>query len=63
MGTERVFRWSDGTPISYVNWNDGEPNSYYDNEDCVEIIPSLGSKWNDEKCDILKKSVCERKGK
>ena len=62
-GNERLFKWSDGTPISFVNWNDGEPNGYYDDEDCVALIPSLGNKWNDERCNLLKKSVCEKRGK
>ena len=48
--------------VAYINWNDGEPNHVHENEDCVELKGSVGYTWNDEPCDRLKMSVCEKKG-
>ncbi|XP_025083035.1 macrophage mannose receptor 1-like [Pomacea canaliculata] len=53
IGLERTlqggFRWSDGSPTNYLPWNTGEPNNENDNEDCAEVLISVG-KFNDMPC-------------
>lgn len=57
---EGTFVWDDGTPVQLTNWNTGEPNDAGGLEDCIEIIGSLGGKWNDVPCTGLYPFVCER---
>jgi hypothetical protein len=56
--TEGVWKWSDGTPVSYTNWGPSEPNNTYidgGEEDHGQIVypingnPGYGSvgRWND----------------
>jgi hypothetical protein len=49
------------TPGSYVNWADGEPNNW-EEQDCVQILPVWGHKWDDDFCIYTKKAICEKKG-
>ena len=52
---------SSGKSIYYSNWYSGEPNSYQGkNEDCVEIRPSFGWKWNDEPCSMAREFACQK---
>jgi hypothetical protein len=45
-----------------VNWVDGEPNNWSE-QDCVQIVPVWGHKWDDDFCNLSKKAICEKKGK
>jgi hypothetical protein len=45
---EGLFRWSDGTPVTYENWEPGQPNDFF-GQDCAEIDAGDGL-WNDESC-------------
>jgi hypothetical protein len=46
---------------SYVNWADGEPNNW-EEQDCVQLLPPWGHKWDDDFCNYQKKAICEKKG-
>jgi hypothetical protein len=37
-GQQDEFRWSDSTPLDWVNWARNEPNNYNDQESCVTIF-------------------------
>ncbi|XP_062577533.1 uncharacterized protein LOC134239370 [Saccostrea cucullata] len=54
------YKWSDGSPVSFVNWFPGEPNDFFGAEDCVEIRVANG-KWNDEHCSSRRGFVCEKR--
>lgn len=54
---EGTFKWSDGTPLDYTYWNDGEPNNA-GNEDCANLPPWTGGRWNDLPCDHVQPYVC-----
>ena len=52
---ESIWRWSDGSPTSFINFKDGQPNNFGDqNEDCVAMIPpsltTTGLQWGDTIC-------------
>jgi hypothetical protein len=49
------------TSDSYVNWADGEPNNW-EEQDCVQLLPPWGHKWDDDFCNYQKKAICEKKG-
>ncbi|KAK3100720.1 hypothetical protein FSP39_024244 [Pinctada imbricata] len=53
------YKWSDGSPASYINWRKGEPNDFYGAEDCVEIMVYSGQ-WNDAHCATKKGFICEK---
>jgi hypothetical protein len=44
-----------------VNWADGEPNNW-EEQDCVQLLPPWGHKWDDDFCNYQKKAICEKKG-
>jgi hypothetical protein len=45
-----------------VNWADGEPNNW-EEQDCVQLLPPWGHKWDDDFCNYQKKAICEKKGR
>jgi hypothetical protein len=47
---------------SYLNWADGEPNNW-EEQDCVQLLPPWGHKWDDDFCNYQKKAICEKKGR
>jgi hypothetical protein len=56
-----TFERATVTSYSYVNWADGEPNNW-EEQDCVQLLPPWGHKWDDDFCNYQKKAICEKKG-
>ena len=65
ISQEGIYKWVNeedltvGKTLEINHWNPGEPNNQGD-EDCVEIIGSLGGKWNDLPCSFKRKYICGR---
>ncbi|XP_019613501.1 PREDICTED: thyroid peroxidase-like [Branchiostoma belcheri] len=56
---EGQWRFADGTLLgSYKNWSPGEPNNS-GNEDCANLRPGSGGKWNDVPCSIDRRYICQ----
>jgi len=53
---EGDFRWSDDSPVDYLNWGTGNPNGG-DAENCVRTFGSDGE-WYDDSCDDHWGVVC-----
>lgn len=70
MGSDdpKVFYWmGNETPMNvYTNWYavpnsaQKEPNDLGGNENCVEIYPDHGVKWNDRMCLAQDYFICEK---
>ncbi|KAL7976612.1 hypothetical protein Chor_008561 [Crotalus horridus] len=52
------FKWSDDSPLGYVNWAYGEPNNYNGAEHCGEINPE-NMYWNDVHCEEIFFWICQ----
>ncbi|KAK9396213.1 macrophage mannose receptor 1 [Crotalus adamanteus] len=52
------FKWSDDSPLGYVNWAYGEPNNYNGAEHCGEINPE-NMYWNDVHCEEMFFWICQ----
>ncbi|CAH2273538.1 Hypothetical predicted protein [Pelobates cultripes] len=50
-----VWKWQDGTKLTFTHWDDNEPNNFNGIEYCGEIR-YLG--WNDASCDSEKNIIC-----
>jgi len=50
-----TYKWSDATPLDYVNWYNGNPQG--GDRDCVDFFPSNGF-WYDKECTIKRGVVC-----
>ena len=48
--TTNVYKYSDGTPMTYTSWNSGEPNHSPPSEHCIQMLGGSGGKWNDLTC-------------
>ncbi|XP_050729648.1 macrophage mannose receptor 1-like isoform X1 [Eriocheir sinensis] len=63
---EGTFTWQDGTEPGYTNWDEDQPDNYLHSknedaaENCVEIRPPFGYRWNDQMCHIKKQFVCQK---
>jgi len=56
------FDASDHSQPSLYFWKAGEPNSDNDNEDCAEVVGSVGAEgFNDTPCHIERHGLCEMK--
>ncbi|XP_068726517.1 macrophage mannose receptor 1-like [Montipora capricornis] len=58
-GTEASFKWSDGSPVQYINYNPKEPNDFYHQEDCIEMLTLRGT-WNDNHCSRSRPFICKK---
>jgi len=52
MNTEGQWRWTDGTPVGYVNWRPGRPiiSPRHFSRDCAELHRNFKWQWNDKDC-------------
>uniref|UniRef100_A0A3B1IH84 C-type lectin domain-containing protein n=1 Tax=Astyanax mexicanus TaxID=7994 RepID=A0A3B1IH84_ASTMX len=60
--SEGVWKWVDGSSMTYGYWRRGEPNGVGD-EDCVESGHNNEKtwSWNDLSCTIERRWICERR--
>ncbi len=72
----RVWSWTDGSPVNYFHWMQGQPDNAncerdccgvpYIGEYCVQIITDRDDNnfhyhWNDFSCELTMRSfVCKR---
>uniref|UniRef100_A0A3B4GF48 Macrophage mannose receptor 1-like n=1 Tax=Pundamilia nyererei TaxID=303518 RepID=A0A3B4GF48_9CICH len=54
---ERLFVWSDHSPVSYTSWDSREPTVTSEQEDCVLIRGENGN-WADRVCDEKHGFIC-----
>ncbi|CAK6953336.1 CD209 antigen-like protein 2 [Scomber scombrus] len=62
-GTERTWKWVDGSRLTTSYWSSGEPNGSPPgrDEDCAEIKSFENENcWNDEICNNLSSWICEK---
>ena len=57
---EGQFTYFSGGPLQYTNWYVDEPNDYGSGDDCVEIYTNHAGQWNDDECNKLQPSICEK---
>ena len=58
---ETVFRWMDGSILSWVNWEAGYPSGVSGlsfESDCIARL-GTGGKWADHNCNETRKFYCE----
>ncbi|KAL8616456.1 hypothetical protein ACOMHN_041059 [Nucella lapillus] len=67
MGGRKVSQgnwdWADGSlllPDHFEDWHDGHPPSSADRNMCMEFEADYTYHWNDDFCDDLSYSICER---
>ena len=61
MDVESIFRWTDGSTVSWVNWETGHPagtSRVGSEKDCLVRQGNVG-KWADYNCTDTKKFYCE----
>ncbi|KAM3924695.1 uncharacterized protein RB166_008031 [Leptodactylus fuscus] len=56
-GEVHIWKWLDGTEISFTNWDVNEPNYYGKTEHCGETI---SGPWNDRSCTDRLFYICKR---
>ncbi|KAF4529630.1 hypothetical protein B566_EDAN011471 [Ephemera danica] len=55
MGTQCIYVWDNGEPMTYTNWNTGNP-AQQTTEECMTWYDG---KWNDLPCSWTKWFICE----
>ncbi|XP_066449342.1 C-type lectin lectoxin-Phi2-like [Eleutherodactylus coqui] len=53
-----IWKWLDGTEVTFTNWAVNEPNYLQQSEHCGE---TLSGPWNDENCTVKLNYICEKK--
>ncbi|XP_071126788.1 uncharacterized protein [Mytilus edulis] len=62
VNTQRKYKWTDNSPLNFVNWGPNEPNNFHGTEDCTEVLSASGL-WNDQNCQYHRNWICKvRKG-
>ncbi|XP_075433420.1 hepatic lectin-like isoform X1 [Ascaphus truei] len=57
-----VWKWLDGTFLTFTNWSPNEPNNAAGNEKCTEILSGSGT-WNDCNCANKNDYICKKVGR
>lgn len=61
LGNEPSFYWfGNEQPVTFTDWLENNPDNWKWNENCIEIWPFKGSKWNDRECLMLNNFICEK---
>ncbi|XP_025097819.1 perlucin-like protein [Pomacea canaliculata] len=47
-------------PIEFSDWHVGEPSLSFYGENCLMLYRPLNYQWNDEKCNVATRFVCEK---
>ena len=62
LAVEGKFVWAGtGQPVSYTFWGGANPDNW-EEEDCVQLMPSNNGRWNDISCTTgyTQTTLCER---
>ncbi|KAE8619557.1 hypothetical protein XENTR_v10009848 [Xenopus tropicalis] len=55
--SSNVWKWLDGTQMTFRNWGVGEPNNDKNQESCTE---TMEGPWNDRNCEHSLHYICKR---
>ncbi|XP_070572592.1 perlucin-like protein [Ptychodera flava] len=58
-----VWKWEDGSPITYSNWYTNQPDNLARHPDiavCLHFYNEWNAKWNDAPCSQRKGFICEK---
>ena len=51
------FKWSDDTPVEYINWDVDEPGEDPETE-CVQLVQT-GGLWSTQRCAATRNWICK----
>lgn len=59
--TEGLWKWTDGTTLSFLHWSEWEPNNWQNiDEDCTFVGWEGTLTWHDAPCNMQSYFICQR---
>ncbi|XP_071745264.1 macrophage mannose receptor 1 [Lepeophtheirus salmonis] len=60
LNENEEYRWTDGTPMNFVNWKGDDSGEHSSMKSCGEMLIREGGLWQKSHCGIKRRFICKK---